>query len=162
MARRVCITMTDNSFRDNEASLGGAVFWKYVYNGTGFPILDCDNCDTGATGTSSGKNDIATDAIGIALGYFPNGEVFESGAKLEDRSGVDPMLVGHSYIRTMRCDRLAVAMPALSAMVMEYCVLEGYTRLQCDVLQQSVVRRFCVVVFFCLFCLFCPMYRPVD
>ena len=142
MARRVCITMTDNSFRDNEASLGGAVFWKYVYNGTGFPILDCDNCDTGATGTSSGKNDIATDAIGIALGYFPNGEVFESGAKLEDRSGVDPMLVGHSYIRTMRCDRLAVAMPALSAMVMEYCVLEGYTRLQCDVLQQSVVPAY--------------------
>ena len=96
--RRLCVNMQDLTFRDNEASLGGAVFWKYVFNGTTFPIFECPNCDNGE-GTTSGRNDIATDAIGIALGYFPNGEVFESGARMEDRSGVDPMRVGHSYVR---------------------------------------------------------------
>merc|ERR1711871_1093843 len=73
----LCIVSEDLIMRDNEARLGGALFWEYKYNGTGGDALKCERCDVGKN-VRTGKNDIATDAVSVKLGWFPHMANIES------------------------------------------------------------------------------------
>ena len=136
--RSICVDVTDTQFRNNEAALGGAVFWRYIWNGKEFPVFTCDGCDNDIKNSQSGWNDIATDAIGVGLGWFPNLETFESGARLEDRSGIDALRVGHTYVRTMRCDEIGVQQPVLDLAIARMCRDQGFDGSQCAVFYQSL------------------------
>ena len=100
----MCISVRDVHFRDNNAQLGGALFWEYVYNGTGAPILDCHNCNTGSI-TRTGRNDIATDAVSVVLGWFPTGTTIESGQRLFADDLID---FGDGLDRIMTCTEVLV------------------------------------------------------
>jgi predicted outer membrane repeat protein len=136
--RSMCVDVAGTRFRNNEAALGGAVFWKYIWNGKEFPVFTCEECDNDIETAQSGWNDIATDAISVGLGWFPNLETFESGGRLEDRSGIDALRVGHTYVRTMRCDEIGVQQPVLDLAIAKMCRDQGFDGNQCAVFYQDL------------------------